>query len=166
MMKTLFLIRHAKSSWNQPGLSDHNRPLNNRGLRDVPLMAQRIANWDPHPEKIVSSSAVRARLTAEAVADAMGFAASDIVIEPRIYEASVADLLAVIRGLNKEMDCIALVGHNPGFTEVANLLGNCDIDNVPTSGVVVLAFQISEWHSVTPENGQLMAFDYPKKHQG
>lgn len=129
------------------------------------MMGQRLAKRQPQPERIVSSSALRARLTAEAIAAELGLRESDIVLEPRIYEAGIRELLGVIHALDDARDCIALVGHNPGFTELTNQLTGNEIQNVPTCGVAVIQFPLSKWNVVKLRTGTLVAFDYPKNDQ-
>jgi len=162
-MKTLYLVRHAKSSWKEAELSDHNRPLNKRGEHDAPRMGQRLRKRNPLPEVIISSSAVRAKTTATILAGEIGFPQSAITIDERLYGASPKDVESIICELDDTVHCAMLVGHNPTFTDLINTLGNCDIDNVPTCGMAMLAFSIEKWNEVTPGNGELLDFDYPKK---
>src|SRR4051794_27250896 len=112
-MRTLFLLRHAKSSWDDSALSDHERPLNDRGRRTAPLMGELMRERGLTPELIVCSTAVRARETAAAVKSAGGFAA-DVVFEPGVFEASPNTLRAIIAGMDDRYTSAMLVGHNPG----------------------------------------------------
>src|SRR5918994_6226511 len=112
-MKTLLLIRHAKSSWEHSGVSDHDRPLNERGLRDAPLMGRRLAERGVVPDVILSSTALRARATAKLLADALGSGAAHIVTDERLYAASADEVLEVVGELGSEVSCAAVVGHNP-----------------------------------------------------
>src|SRR5262245_44557478 len=118
-MKTLFLIRHAKSSWAEPGLSDRERPLNDRGRRDAPKMGKRLAKRDAVPDLILSSPAVRALETAEIIAEKLDYRRKDIVVVDRLYGVAADDLLALIQKLDDKLQRVMLFGHNPGLTELA-----------------------------------------------
>ena len=161
-MKTLYLVRHAKSSWDNANLSDHDRPLNHRGERDAPRMGKRLRKRKPHPEVILSSSAVRAQTTATILATSIGYSESDIRIDERLYGAEPNDVVSIIGELDDGIDCAMVVGHNPTFTGLVNALGKCDIDNVPTCGVAVLTFPTAAWGKIAKVGGELIEFDYPK----
>ncbi len=161
-MKYLFLLRHAKSSWADGRLSDRDRPLNKRGLRDAPAMGQRLAQAEVQPALIVSSPAVRALTTAQFMAEALDLFPDDIVLDERIYGASTERLMTVIHELENERDRIMMVGHNPGFTDLLNQIENVRIDNVPTCGIATLAFEVDTWAKVEIAQATLVAFDYPK----
>jgi phosphohistidine phosphatase len=162
-MKTLYLVRHAKSSWNNANLSDHDRPLNDRGERDAPRMGKRLRKRKPQPTIIISSSAVRAETTATILAEAIGYPIADLKIDARVYGAEPNDVVSIIRELDDAIDCAMLVGHNPTFTDLINTLGRCAIENVPTCGMAVLAFSMDAWSEISHFQGQLLDFDYPKK---
>ena len=161
-MKTLYLVRHAKSSWNNANLSDHDRPLNHRGERDAPRMGKRLQKRKPQPETILSSSAVRAQTTAHILAQAIGFPESEIVIDERLYGAEPKDVVSIVGELDNALDCAMVVGHNPTFTGLVNALGQCEIDNVPTCGVAILTFSTKTWKNIAKVGGTLVEFDYPK----
>jgi len=161
-MKRLTLIRHAKSSWKDLLLPDSERPLNGRGKRDAPLMGARLAIAGFKPELIVTSPAKRARKTAAAISKQLS-RHPDIVEDPRIYGAGTTDLLDLIGGLPIDLEDVAIVGHNPGLTELANLLADAGIGNVPTTGVVRLELDIALWSEVEPGLGRLVDFDWPKR---
>lgn len=162
-MKRLYLIRHAKSSWDNPALPDFRRPLNKRGKQDAPVMGQRLANQRELPELIVSSPAVRALVTAQTIADQIGYPIDQILEDPDIYEGTIATLLHVVHGVSDSHERAALVGHNPGLTFLANTLGSTRIDNIPTCGVVQIDLAIARWQDVAPGVGTTVDFDYPKK---
>lgn len=162
-MKTLYLVRHAKSSWNNANLSDHDRPLNDRGERDAPLMGKRLHKRKPQPTIIIASSAVRAETTAILLAEAIGFSIADLKIDERLYGAEAKDVVSIIRELDNAIDCAMLVGHNPTFTDLINTLSGSQIDNVPTCGMAVLRFPIDTWSKIGHVQGELLDFDYPKK---
>ena len=163
-MKTLYLVRHAKSSWDNANQSDHDRPLNQRGERDAPRMGKRLRKRGDRPEVIISSSAVRALTTASILATALDYATSDISIDERLYGAEPEDVLSIIGSLDDGIHCAMLVGHNPTFTALINALGRCDLDNVPTCGMAVLTFPIDSWKNITTIQGTLVDFDFPKNH--
>jgi phosphohistidine phosphatase len=147
-MKTLFLVRHAKSSWARPDLADFDRPLNARGERDAPEMGRRLARAGVRPARMITSPAVRARMTAEAIAKALGYPVGRIVAEERLYGADVPTWLEVIGSLPGTEAAVMLVGHNPGITELANRLGTETVDNVPTCGIVTLDYDTASWRDV------------------
>ncbi|MBN1953472.1 MAG: histidine phosphatase family protein [Anaerolineae bacterium] len=161
--KTLTLVRHAKSSWDHPGLPDRLRPLNRRGERDAPRMGERLAARGVEVERIVTSPAARATATAELVAEEIGFPWDAIVVDERLYQADAFDILAVIRELDDYLDHVMLFGHNPGLTDLVNSLSTHVVDNVPTCGVVELEYEIDGWALVGKVEPRSFFFDYPKK---
>jgi len=165
-MKRLILLRHAKSSWKHPNLPDFQRPLNKRGKSDAPAMAQRMLELQIKPDLIISSPAKRALTTANIMAEKLGFDAALIIKEPEIYEGSISTLLYVIRNLDSDATCVMIVGHNPGFTYLANQLTGTRIDNVPTCGIVCVDFKCETWFEVEKEHGKLVFFDFPKNSSG
>ncbi len=161
-MKNLILVRHAKSSWNDSSLDDHERTLNARGKRDAPEMGDRLARRGCDPHLLISSSAVRALETARTIAKKLGYPRESIRVEERLYLASIDELLEVIRGVDELMATLMLVGHNPGFTALANVLGPRDIFNMPTCGVLQLRFGTDAWAAVGALRGVEVLYDYPK----
>ena len=160
-MKTLYLARHAKSSWKNPELSDIERPLNKRGKRDAPYIGNLLKEKGVKPDILISSSAVRARKTAVAVAEKIGFPKSKILIDENIYESSSTGLLKIIQGLDDNYNSVMMFGHNPAFTMLNNYLTDRHIDNIPTCGVVGINFN-SSWKKVGSESGKTFFFIYPK----
>jgi phosphohistidine phosphatase len=165
-MKTLMLVRHAKSSWKERGLPDHERPLNRRGRRDAPMMGERLAHRGVEPDLIISSSATRAVATAEAMAEEFEYAWDEIVVEGRLYEAYAGEILQVIEEQDDWVDHLVVIGHNPGMTALANRLSAYGIENVPTCGVVELRYEIERWTEVGDTEPAEVHFDYPKKTAG
>ena len=163
-MKILYIQRHAKSSWNNPGLADIDRPLNQRGLKNAPLMGQRLSNRENIPQHIVSSPAKRAYSTGRIIAGEIGYDPDKIVINDRIYGAGRETLISLIKDFSDKYESVMIVGHNPDFTNLANELTNSNIYNIPTSGVVIVKFNINTWSEIKPGTGELLDFDYPKKH--
>lgn len=164
MPKTLLLVRHAKSSWDDPDLADHARPLNKRGKRDAAAMAQRVAERSERPELVVTSPALRARRTAEAVAAALGFEPESLVVDARVYDATEADLLEVIRSLDDRHARVLLVGHHPGITDTVNLLTNAKIEKLPTCGVAEVRVNVRSWAESHEGGAALIELDAPKNH--
>lgn len=162
-MKTLTLLRHAKSSWKHPELDDFDRPLNGRGRRDAPEAGARLAQRTVPPDRIVSSPALRARATAEAVATALAYPLSAIVHEPRIYEAAPGTLLDILRAQPDTCAHLLLVGHNPGLTDFANGLAGAGLDKLPTAGAYTLTLPIARWADAAFGQGSPLAYDRPQR---
>jgi len=137
-MKTLYIVRHAKSSWDDPAMSDFDRPLNARGLRDLPPMAAALQSHDVYPDLILSSPANRARTTAEHYHEVLGGA---LRLDDRIYEASLMGLVYLAQEAFERADTVMIVGHNPGLTMLIDRMSNRTIGNLPTAGVVGIAFE-------------------------
>jgi phosphohistidine phosphatase len=163
-VKTLFIIRHAKSSWDASNVDDFDRPLNERGKRDAPRMGKRFKEKDIHPDLMVSSPAKRALSTAKRIAEALKYKKDDIKADRRLYHADEETILTVIKELKDNRNVVMLFGHNPGLTEFVNSLmdGSQDIDNIPTCGVVAFQFNIERWTDVDWGKGKMLFFDYPK----
>ena len=163
-MKTLVIIRHAKSSWDHPDLEDFDRPLNERGKRDAPEMARRLALRGLHPDLLLSSPARRAYSTAKRFADAFHYPKERIRKADALYHASAGQLLRALHELDEQLETVLLFGHNPGLTELVNEISNLHTDNIPTCGVVVL--QLTQWKLAGKEEARLLAYDYPKNAEG
>jgi phosphohistidine phosphatase len=162
-VKRLTLMRHAKSSWKHPGLADEDRPLNKRGKSNAPEMGARLAARGFRPDRMVSSPAKRAWVTALAVAEQIGYPRGEIVEDQRIYGAGSRELIELLRELDDQLQHVMVFGHNPTFTEAAVRLTKAPIDNVPTSGVVDILFEIDSWRDLAEGRGKLQDFDFPKK---
>jgi len=161
-MKTIYLVRHAKSSWDFPELEDFHRPLNNRGKKDAPRMGKYLFEMGISPDVFISSPAERALKTAKKVAAELGVKPAQIVLESSLYHAWPDRLLKVSTEQSDAHSSIMLFGHNPGLTEFANLLCGADIENIPTAGVVGISFAIDYWRNVSYKEGKLLFFQYPK----
>jgi phosphohistidine phosphatase len=146
-VKRLLILRHAKSSWADSSISDWQRPLNERGRRDAPRAGQWLRERSLVPDVIITSDAVRARTTAEAVAEAAGYS-QEIIVEPSLYHAKPADLLAVLRGVRSEARTVLVVGHNPGLEELVQQLTGEGHD-LPTAALVHIAMAIAGWGEIT-----------------
>ncbi len=162
-MKELFLVRHAKSSWEDPTLSDFDRPLNRRGKEDAPFMGEHLRHLGVKPDLILSSPARRAKKTAKIMAEKLGYPKDKIEWVELIYEATPQALLYLVCQLPDDAKHVVIVGHNPGLTMLSNILGDITIDNIPTSGVVAIAFDASRWYEACRMQGHTILFEYPKK---
>jgi phosphohistidine phosphatase len=161
-MKTLFLIRHAKSSWGDTALPDKDRPLNDRGRRDAPKMGERLAKRDVKPDLILSSPAMRALKTAEIIAKKLDYRRKDIVVDDRLYAVGADDLLDVIRKLGDKLERVMLFGHNPELTELAHRLSS-KITHMPTCAVAEFTFDAKSWSKIGKVKPAKVTLDYPKK---
>lgn len=161
-MKTLTIIRHAKSSWEQENLSDFERPLNERGRRDAPVMAARLKQAVGQPALIVSSPALRAITTARVFADVLGISTDSIQLQAKIYEASVGTLMQIIHDFDDHCPHIAIFGHNPGFSELSQRLAHCDFDELPTCGIAHISLPAKHWRDVSAGSGSLLYRSWPK----
>lgn len=161
-MKTLLILRHAKTQSDAPA-GDHARELTERGHRNAAAMGAYIHNLTGAPDAIITSDATRARQTAEVVATAVDFT-EPLRVEARIYAADLDTLLAVVRRIPDEVDCAMLVGHNPGFEELAGALaGNHDEEiRLPTSGLALLEFDVERWAAVREGAGRLREVATPR----
>ena len=164
-MKRLFLIRHAKSSWDEPDVADIDRPLNNRGKRDAPVMGERLKKeHKAKPDLILSSPAKRALRTAKIIAKEIDYPEGKIEIKDSLYGSGVQAMLNIIQYLDGSLNEVMLFGHNPDLTSLANFLSNYEVENIPTCGVFCVDFEIKSWKHVEGGKGMFKFFDYPKKH--
>jgi phosphohistidine phosphatase len=161
-VKTLYLMRHAKSSWKDPELKDHERPLNKRGKRNVPTMAKRLGARSVHLDRIVTSDARRALDTAKPIGEWLDLDSAAVQTDPLLYHASPEEILKVVRGLDNGLQQVMLVGHNPGLHDVANLFFSPPLPKLPTAGIVTLVFDIDSWPEIDPKRLFYSDFDFPK----
>ncbi|MFC7357328.1 SixA phosphatase family protein [Jejudonia soesokkakensis] len=147
-MKTLYMVRHAKSSWKHDVI-DHQRPLKKRGENDATLVSEKIATEVPAPQKMISSDAVRALTTATYFKKTFGISEDDFSTNHDLYDFSGQNVMKIIKNLDDTLDRVMIVGHNHAFTSVANMLGNSYIENVPTCGFVMLEFETDSWSNIT-----------------
>ncbi len=164
-MKTLFLIRHAKSSWEDAALADKERPLNSRGKRDAPRMGERLAKRGVKPDLILSSPAVRAQETAEIIAEKLDYRRSNIVVEDRLYAGEANELLAVIRSLGDTLGCVLVIGHNPEMTTLAHHFSD-EISHLPTCAVAEFSFATKSWSDIARDSPAKVALYFPKQAEG
>ncbi|MCF7200896.1 SixA phosphatase family protein [Pseudomonas oligotrophica] len=164
-MKTLYLVRHAKSSWDDPGLADHDRPLARRGLRQLGEIGPWLAARGVRPQRLLCSSAERARATAGPLAEAMGYPAAAIDYQARLYACTPQVLLAAIAEQPDELASLMLVGHDPELTELAIRLGAA-IEHLPTCAFVELVFDAAHWCEIATRPPRHTAFHRPtRKHE-
>jgi len=162
-MKILYIVRHAKSSWNFYDLEDIDRPLNSRGKRNAPEMGRRLANKSIKPDLLISSPAKRARSTAKKIAKMIQYPKNRIVVENKLYHGMEDDIIQVISNTPNKFNEIMIFGHNPGFTYLANSFSGAHIYNIPTCGIVAISFNTDQWKNISTTPGELIFFDYPKK---
>ncbi|MCH7415802.1 histidine phosphatase family protein [Belliella sp. R4-6] len=160
-MKKLILMRHAKSSWDDPFLDDHQRPLSERGLRDCPRMGQRLKKSGVIPDLYISSDAERAKTTALIVAEQLHFPKHKIQFTRELYHASSSQILNWIRKSDDNYMTLLVFGHNPGFNDLIEDLG-LQIDNLPTSGQFGFVFETDTWNNVGQRNAKKWFYDFPK----
>jgi len=161
-VKTLLVLRHAKSSWNDSTLDDHERPLNARGQRDAPRMGELVREHGLVPDVILSSDAVRTRLTAEAVSEAAGFA-GEIRLDATLYLASASEIIDVLRAVpDTNANTVMVVGHNPGLEQLVATLTGEDHD-MPTAALAQIFLPIGEWRDLdVSTTGTLLHVFVPK----
>jgi phosphohistidine phosphatase len=161
-MKTLLLIRHAKSSWDDASLSDFERPLNDRGKKDAPAMADRLYERGIKIDAFVSSPARRAKKTAGYFAKRYKKEEEDILFKTELYMAGELAFLDVIEKLDDHYDCVAMFSHNPGITEFANSLTDARLDNMPTCAIFAVTIDAKKWKRFREAGKNFLFFDYPK----
>ncbi len=166
-MKTLYLLRHAKSSWDDPKMRDFDRPLNETGLRDAPRMAARLGELLREGNRelgiILCSPALRTRTTAEMFASLLNVPSERIQLEPQIYLASSGRLLQLVRRLDDSAATAMIVGHNPALTDFANDLGKAAIENIPACGLVALEIDAEQWSQTEFGNTRCASMEVPGK---
>lgn len=161
-MKTLLLLRHAKSSWDDPSMEDHERPLNPRGLRSAPLMGRILRRKKLIPELILSSTAVRARVTAELTAKTGGYQ-GQIELTKQLYAASPEECAAVVRAVPDQFQTVMLVGHNPGLEEFLETLTG-KRTHFPTAALARITLPLTHWKDLQPGiKGTLVDLWRPKE---
>jgi phosphohistidine phosphatase len=163
-MKNLIVIRHAKSSWDDPSLADIDRPLNQRGKRDAPLMGSILRLRELTPDRMVSSPAKRARKTAKLIAKEVGYDTEAIDLRENLYLAEAPALVELIRALDDAWSRVYLIGHNPGLTGLVSRLAGENLAHLPTCGVASIEFAVDSWAHLMKGAGRLAFFDYPKRH--
>ncbi len=159
--KLLFIVRHGKSTWDYPAVSDIDRPLKDRGIKDAYEMANRVLKNAILPDAVISSPAARALHTAIIFSRVLNFPADEIIINQDIYLAEYLEIMSVITSTDDSRKSLMIFGHNPGFTELANYLSRLNIDNIPTAGLVMLRFKADSWKGIGRKCLSSEFFDSP-----
>ncbi len=159
-MKRLYLVRHAKSDWVDATIPDIERPLNSRGKTDAPVMAKNLLDKGFVPQMMMSSPAVRAKTTADYFAEI--FNNDTIEVDPKLYHADIDDIINSCIHLDDKVNSIMMFCHNPGITYFANVICDANIDNVPTTGVLVIDVETDSWENLDMSKLHLIDFLYPK----
>jgi phosphohistidine phosphatase len=165
IMKTLLLVRHAKSDWSTATTNDFDRPLNERGKRDAPDMAERLLNKKIKIDAFVASPAKRAMKTAVVFAKVYDRDKDDIIFKEELYLASVELFYEVIGSISDDFKTIAVFSHNPGITDFANSLTRAKIDNIPTCGIFAVKIDTKKWSGFADAEKEFLFADYPKAGQ-
>ena len=147
-MKTLYIVRHAKSSWDTPGLADHQRTLLEKGRKRTQYICNYLINAGVKPDLILSSHAIRAAETAKIIAEAINYPIDDILVTDKIYHSDTDDLFDLLFALDNDVESVMLVGHNPTLTYMANHFLDEKLENLPTSGVVCVEFETDKWEEL------------------
>jgi phosphohistidine phosphatase len=164
-MKKLFLIRHAKSSWDDPAMADKDRPLNKRGKKDASFMGAILHKQGVSPNLLISSPAKRAYSTAKKIAKKIQYPVENIQTIDTLYHSTANTLLEVIHSQPADVQTLMLFAHNPGLNELVSLICDKQIENIPTCGIVCVSFQASQWQDIGKSNSHFEYFDFPKNHQ-
>lgn len=161
-MKTIYLIRHAKSSWkNYPGIEDFDRPLNERGEKEAVWTAKRLKQSGAHPEILISSPAVRARSTAQVIAKHIKYPPKKIIFEPAIYESGLREIVNIIKNIDEKYSRAAIFGHNPSMSSVLNYLSSRELGEMPTAAMACLEFEVDTWQKMARKKGKVVFFESP-----
>lgn len=161
-MKSVILVRHAKSSWDDVGISDFDRPLNGRGKEDAPKMAKRLLERNISIDAFISSPAKRARKTAALFVKEFDSHKDEIILVPELYLPASDAFYEAIANAPSKAKTIAVFSHNPGITEFANELTHVRIDDMPTCSIFAVKADIKNWQDFKDADKQYWFFDYPK----
>lgn len=162
MARRLTIVRHAKSDWGDFSLADIDRPLNARGQRDTPAMGRRLCERGDSPDRIICSPALRAKTTAELLADELGYPLERLQVEDTIYEAPVSALLEVVQACSSGDAHVMMVGHNPGSEQFVRFLTGESVGDFVTCAVADLDLEVDHWAAAGPGTAKLRSFWYPK----
>lgn len=162
-MKTLILVRHAKSDWAHESIKDLHRPLNERGYQDAIVMSNKLSADIKCPDLFISSTAIRAYTTASMFASSFGYSREDILITEKIYEASTDSILSVLSAIDKKHNSVIIFGHNPGFTQLFEEISDSYLDNLPTCGILAIQFDFKDWSEILHERGKCILSLFPKE---
>ena len=162
MLKTLYLVRHAKSSWSDTTLADRERPLNKRGRRSAPDMGRRLALENHRPDLVISSPANRAHSTARIIANELHYDESDILMDERLYFSGTGNMLGLLEEQDDRFESVMIVGHNPAMTSLLNTLCDTPVDDMPTCAIAVVGCGMESWSELRSADRYLLAYDFPK----
>jgi len=163
-MLTLYLVRHAKSSWNSPGIDDRLRPLSKRGKHDAPLVGKLLYERNEVPDLIISSPAKRAFSTAKKIALELSYPEDEILKNELLYMAGIDDFINIMSEVPQSRNKLMIVSHNYGITDFANHLSGSSISNIPTCGIVRIDLNSDMWVNAVKNKGEMIFFEYPKKY--
>jgi len=162
-MRTIYLIRHAKSSWGDEDLDDFERPLNDRGRNDAPEMGRRLKHAGVKPGIILSSPALRAISTARRIAEILNFNSQEILLESKLYEASEKDIIHCISKQDDACVSMLVIGHNPGMHLLCKKFGAIDLEDFPTCAIGGFRFDCDHWKDIGKLKGSMFYHDFPRK---
>jgi len=162
-MKTLYIIRHAKSSLKDIALDDFQRPLSPRGRDDALLMANKLIELNLFPDLILSSPSKRTKCTLDIIANHLGYT-KDIVFDNKIYESNMINLKNIVKNLDNKAKNVFLLGHNPGLNMLAEEFSGF-LKNIATTGIVIIDFDCDSWSEISNKNSKLRDYIYPKKYK-
>ena len=165
-MKTIYIVRHAKSSWEDISLTDHDRPLNKAGIRKTERIVKYLLKKEVSPELFISSSAVRAKTTAFQIAEGLGYLIEKVQIDKTLYHADENGIFSALFGLPNDVDSVMLFGHNPTLTYFVNNFLHPEIDNLPTAGVVSIGFKTHHWEKIAESKFQINFVVFPRMLKG
>ena len=165
-MKTIYIVRHAKSSWNYTGIEDIDRPLKNRGITDAHLISKKLCKKIAKPDIFLSSSANRALHTAMIFAENFNFPLSNFVIKKSLYSFSDGYLVKTIMALDDALDTAIIFSHDHGINTFVNKYGDQDIPHVPTAGIIGIEFNTAHWKSIKQKKGKTVLVEFPKFYRG
>ena len=160
-MKNLIIVRHCKSSWKDPSLSDFDRPLNKRGNIDGELMSNYLREKEKKIDKLILSTSIRTRLTSKYFIEKIHF--NSISYLDELYHASYSEIIKIISKIENNFNNIMVIGHNPGLTELINHFTDMRIYNIPTSGIIKVEFKEDKWSKITENKGKIVYKKFPKE---
>ena len=160
-MKNLIIVRHCKSSWKDPSLSDFDRPLNKRGNIDCELMSNYVREKEKKIDKLILSTSIRTRLTSKYFIEKIHF--NSISYLDELYHASYSEIIKIISKIENNFNNIMVIGHNPGLTELINHFTDMRIYNIPTTGIIKVEFKEAKWSKITENKGKIVYKKFPKE---
>ena len=160
-MKKLIIVRHSKSSWKDLSLPDFRRPLNNRGKLDGPIMSRYLNSKINKIDFLHSSSSVRTFETSKFFISKIEF--KNIKYDDNLYHGSAQSIIGFVKNYPDEYNSVMIIAHNPGLTNLINLITDINIDNLPTTGIAYIDFDCDSWHNISVENANLVDLKFPKQ---